>query len=82
MIRTIVIAGGRITLHMDVAEDIKDVKLYRNSADLIQEIKTKIPKLVWRPHTDPIAVRRWVLDSKTDELVLRVSITKVGEAVK
>ena len=58
---------------MDVPDDLKDVKLYRNSADLIAEIQAKLPKLVFRPRTQPALVRKWVLDSKTDEVAQRVS---------
>ena len=60
---------------MDVKDDDKDVRLYRASGDLIPEIRTKLPQLVWSKsngHSEKV-VRRWVLDAKVDELIYLVS---------
>ena len=60
---------------MDVKDDNKDVRLYRASGDLIPEIRTKLPQLVWSKsngHSEKV-VRRWVLDAKVDELIYLVS---------
>jgi hypothetical protein len=60
---------------MDVPEDNTDIKLYRASADLLPEIQAKLPKLI--RHSSPEKygrVRRWVLDSKTYEVIQRVSL--------
>ena len=60
---------------MDVKDDNKDVRLYRASGDLIPEISTKLPKLVWSESNGHSAkvVRRWILDAKADELIYLVS---------
>jgi hypothetical protein len=59
---------------MDVKDDNKDVRLYRASGDLIPEIRTKLPKLVWsKSNGHSRVVRRWVLDAKVDELIYLVS---------
>jgi hypothetical protein len=60
---------------MDVKDDNKDVRLYRASGDLIPEIRTKLPQLVWSKsngHSEKV-VRRWVLDAKVDEFIYLVS---------
>ena len=66
---------------MDVADDNKDVRLYRASADLLPEIKAKLPLLVWhqgqgRSELEAPRVRKWVIDAKTDEVIQRVSLTR------
>jgi hypothetical protein len=60
---------------MDVKDDNKDVRLYRASGDLIPEIRTKLPKLVWSKSNGHSAkiVRHWILDAKVDELIYLVS---------
>jgi hypothetical protein len=60
---------------MDIKDDNQDIKLYRASGDLIPEICTKLPQLVWSKSTDSTteAVRRWVLNSKVEELIYLVS---------
>jgi hypothetical protein len=59
---------------MDVKDDNKDVRLYRASGDLIPEIRTKLPKLVWsKSNGHSKVVRRWILDAKVDELIYLVS---------
>ena len=53
---------------MDVADDDKDVKLYKASSDLLPELQVKIPLLVWSkstPNTPP-TFRRWIFASKTE----------------
>jgi hypothetical protein len=60
---------------MDVKDDNKDVKLYRASGDLLPEIRTKLPQLVYSQSSDDSTkvVRRWVLHSKVEELIYLVS---------
>ena len=60
---------------MDVKDDNKDVRLYRASGDLVPEILTKLPQLLraeFGGQHDKV-VRRWVLDSKVEELIYLVS---------
>lgn len=60
---------------MDVKDDSKDVKLYRASGDLLPEIRAKLPQLVWLKASDSSTkvVRRWILNSKVEELIYLVS---------
>jgi hypothetical protein len=60
---------------MDVKDDNKDVRLYRASGDLLPEIHTKLPQLVWSKSSSSATkvVRRWVLNSKVEELIYLVS---------
>jgi hypothetical protein len=53
---------------MDAAEADVDAKLYKASGDLIPELKTKLPQLLWH---DPVTKRRLrthVLNNKCQEL--------------
>ena len=56
---------------MDAADENNDVKLYQASGDLIPEIRTKLPQLLWSEsgHEPTKSVRKWVSDSKTVELI-------------
>ena len=55
---------------MDAPQD-RDVKLQRESGDLIRELQTKLPPLLWKSHAgNPSRPRphRWAKSSKTDKL--------------
>lgn len=66
---------------MDAAEHDLDAKLYKASAVLLEEIKYKVPLLLFRPHTPHRKPRRQILDSKCDELRLLVGKKcNVGES--
>src|SRR5947207_14758633 len=60
---------------MDVKDDNRDIRLYRASGDLIPEIRAKLPQLVWAKSSanSNKFIRRWVLDSKVEELIYLVS---------
>lgn len=57
---------------MDAAEADADVKLYKASGELLLELQAKIPRLVKSPN-DANKFRKWVIDSKVDEITRLVS---------
>lgn len=67
---------------MDAKDDNADIKLYRASRDLLPELCTKIPRLVWSRYHDASSrtYRSWVLFSKTEELVHLVSYSRTLQA--
>ena len=60
---------------MDAVDDNSDVKLYKASGDLLPELWTKLPLLVRSPSSKApsLRCRKWVLFSKTEELIRLVS---------
>lgn len=66
---------------MDAAEHDLDAKLYKASAVLLDEIKHKVPLLLFRPHKSHRKIRLQVLDLKCQELRLLVGKKhNVGES--
>ncbi|KIW21019.1 hypothetical protein PV08_01598 [Exophiala spinifera] len=55
-------------LYMDAAEHDPDAKLYKASGNLLQEIKIKLPQLIYHHNRSPPTPRLFVLDSKCEEL--------------
>ena len=56
---------------MDATDYNEDVKLYRASGDLLPEIDTKLPLLLW-PRLNgglSLEIRRWIPDTKAQELI-------------
>lgn len=62
---------------MDAAEADADVKLYKASGELLAELQAKLPQLLQSSSGKP---RRWVLYSKTSELVRIVSLAACMDA--
>jgi len=55
---------------MDAAAAENDVKLYKASAELIAELQEKLPLLLQTPTQ---RARKWVLYTKTSEIIRLVS---------
>ena len=55
---------------MDAAAADSDVKLYKASAEILEELRTKLPVLLY---SSPGNLRSWVLVSKTAEVARLVS---------
>jgi hypothetical protein len=74
------IPGGRSSIYlweavaasseeiMDAAEADVDAKLYKASGDLIPELKTKLPHLLWHDPITRTRLRTHILTSKCEEL--------------
>lgn len=58
---------------MDAAGD-RDLELQKESGDLVKEIKTKLPPLLWKRPNDPDRQpHRWAKLGKTNRLIDAVS---------
>ncbi len=57
---------------MDAAEHDLDAKLYKASGTLLEEIKHKLPLLIYHSKASPRTHRLFVLDPKCQELSLLV----------
>lgn len=57
---------------MDAAEADFDAKLYKASADLIPELQTKLPQLIWHNGKAHIRLRTHVLLGKCADLEFNV----------
>lgn len=53
---------------MDAAEQDLDAKLYKASGTLLNEVKFKLPLLLFNPGTNPPKPRLQILNIKCDEL--------------
>jgi len=58
---------------MDAAGVEADVKLYKASSELLAELQEKLPLLLQGPNQSP---RKWILYTKTSELVRLVSCSQ------
>lgn len=56
---------------MDAAAAESDVKLYKASAELLAELQQKLPLLLRAPNQRP---RKWILYTKTSEVIRLVSL--------
>jgi hypothetical protein len=57
---------------MDAAEADFDAKLYKASADLIPELQTKLPQLIWHDGKARTRLRTHVLSGKCADLEFNV----------
>ncbi len=64
---------------MDAAEADSDAKLYKASSDLIPEIQTKLPQLIWHDGKSRRRLRTHVLFGKCEDVVFLVSYTPVPQ---
>lgn len=58
---------------MDAPHD-RDIELQRVSSDFIEELKVKLPPLLWKPTQGKSSIvtrqpRRWAQSAKTDKLI-------------
>jgi hypothetical protein len=56
---------------MDAPHD-RDIELQRESGDLIKDLQTKLPPLLWKSASDS-RPHRWAKAAKTDKLIALVS---------
>ena len=62
---------------MDAAEADFDAKLYKASSDLIPEIQTKLPQLIWHDGKSRTRLRTHVLSEKCEDVAFLVSFSFV-----
>lgn len=65
--------GRPAVVEMDAPHD-RDVELQKESGDLIRELKTKLPSLLWKPRVDRNGrqLHRWTKSAKVDKLIALV----------